>query len=84
MLDEPEAALSFTACLRLIAILREVAAVDGQVTCARHSPILTAMEGANVIEFGDHGLRRVEWDDLEVVQHWRRFLDAPGRYLRHL
>ena len=23
-------------------------------------------------------------DELDLVQHWRAFLDEPGRYLRHL
>ncbi|MCD9154900.1 hypothetical protein [Aeromicrobium duanguangcaii] len=24
------------------------------------------------------------WEDLEVVHHWRTFLDRPDRFLRHL
>jgi hypothetical protein len=33
---------------------------------------------------GEWGIRETSWDELELVAHWRRFLDAPGRYLRHL
>lgn len=84
VLDEPEAALSFTACLSLIATLEEARSAGSQVVCSTHSPILTALPGARIYEFGEHGIRPAEWAELEVVQHWRRFLDAPERYLRHL
>ncbi|MEF2976331.1 AAA family ATPase [Subtercola sp. YIM 133946] len=84
ILDEPEAALSFTACLSLIAKLAEVVEAGGQVICATHSPILTAMHGASIVELDADGLRPSAWAELELVQHWRRFLDAPERYLRHL
>lgn len=84
ILDEPEAALSFTACLRLIGTLADVVEAGGQVLCATHSPVLTSMPGASILELGDHGVRRVDWADLELVRHWRAFLDEPGRYLRHL
>ena len=33
---------------------------------------------------GDDGIHRTEWDELEVVRSHRSFLDAPGRFLRHL
>ncbi|BDZ50040.1 hypothetical protein GCM10025867_22810 [Frondihabitans sucicola] len=84
VLDEPEAALSFTACLSLMATLHEARAAGSQVVCATHSPILTALPGAAIIEFGDHGVRRSAWADLEVVRHWQRFLGDPERYLRYL
>ena len=37
-----------------------------------------------ILEVGPWGLRETAWEDLELVEHWRRYLDAPGRYLRHL
>jgi predicted ATPase len=83
-LDEPEAALSFSSTLGLIATLQRVAESGGQVLCATHSPVLAAMPGATILEVGDWGLRRTPWAELELVQHWRAYLDAPGRYLRHL
>jgi predicted ATPase len=83
-LDEPEAALSFSSTLSLIAVLHEVVAHGGQVLCATHSPVLAAMPGATILEVGPWGLRRTSWEDLELVQHWRAYLDGPGRYLRHV
>lgn len=83
-LDEPEAALSFSSTLGLISVLRRVVDNGGQVLCATHSPVLAAMPGATILEVGEWGLRRTAWDDLELVQHWRRYLTDPMRYLRHV
>jgi predicted ATPase len=83
-LDEPEAALSFSSTLGLIGVLHDVTRAGGQVLCATHSPVLAAMPGATILEVGDWGLRRTTWDELELVQHWRAYLEAPDRYLRHV
>ena len=83
-LDEPEAALSFESTLALIGVLHDLAEDAGQVLCATHSPVLAALPGATILEVGDWGYRRTTWDELELVQHWKAYLDAPGRYLRHV
>lgn len=83
-LDEPEAALSFSSTLGLVAALQRVVARRGQVLCATHSPVLAAMPGARILEVGPWGLRETAWEDLEVVDHWRRYLAEPWAYLRHL
>ncbi|KQW43092.1 AAA family ATPase [Nocardioides sp. Root1257] len=83
-LDEPEAALSFSSTLGLISTLGAVVEDGGQVLCATHSPVLAAMPGATILEVGEWGLRRTTWEELELVQHWKAYLDAPGRYLRHV
>ena len=54
-LDEPEAALSFSSTLGLIAALQDVVDVGGQVLCATHSPVLAAMPGATLLEVGELG-----------------------------
>lgn len=82
-LDEPEAALSFRSTLTLIRVLHDIAEGGGQVLCATHSPVLAAMPGAHILEVGDWGLRESRWEDLELVTHWKAYLDAPTRYLRH-
>lgn len=83
-LDEPEAALSFSSTLGLMAVLDEVTASGGQVLCATHSPVLAALPGATILEVGPWGLRRTTWAELDLVFHWRTFLNEPKRYLRHL
>ncbi|WP_131784866.1 ATP-binding cassette domain-containing protein [Protofrankia symbiont of Coriaria ruscifolia] len=84
VMDEPESALSFTSCLHLTALMYELGRSGAQVICATHSPILAATPGADIIEIGEHGFRRTPWEKLELVDHWRRYLDNPRSYLRHL
>lgn len=84
VMDEPESALSFTACLRLVALMHELGQSGAQVVCATHSPILAATPGADIIEVGEHGMSRVTWEELELVKHWRHYLDSPAAYLRHV
>lgn len=83
-LDEPEAALSFSSSLALVGALHDVVRMGGQVLCATHSPLLAAMPGATLLEVGEWGLRRTTWEELELVQHWRSYLQEPQRYLRHV
>lgn len=83
-LDEPEAALSFSGQIALVATLHELAAAGGQVLCATHSPLVAALPGACLLEVGAWGLRATTYDDLELVGHWRAYLDEPMRYLRHV
>lgn len=51
--------------------------------CATHSPVLASLPGAHILEVGPWGLRETTWDQLDLVHHWRSFVDAPMRYLRH-
>jgi len=83
-LDEPEAALSFSAQIALVGTLHDLAAASAQILCATHSPLLAALPGANILEVGEWGLRGSTYDDLELVAHWRRYLSEPMRYLRHV
>lgn len=83
--DEPEAGLSFPAQLHLVAELAGMMARPGtQVLMATHSPILAAVPGATILQLSESGIEQVEWEDLEVVGNYRRFLDGPERFLRHV
>ena len=84
VLDEPDAALSFAGTLALLSLLLELVDGGAQVVVATHSPLLAALPGATLLEVGRHGMRPVRWEDLELTANWRRFLDAPDAYLRHL
>jgi len=37
-----------------------------------------------VLQLDADGYRPVSWDRLELVAHWRSYLEAPERYLRHV
>jgi predicted ATPase len=84
LMDEPEAALSFSSCLRLVALMHELGRTGAQVICATHSPVLASTPEADIIEVGDFGFRRTAWADLALTDHWRRYLNDPASYLRHL
>jgi predicted ATPase len=84
LMDEPEAALSFTSTLSLIARLADLRTEGAQLVIATHSPLLTALPGATILELGDFGLRRAPWDQLTIVANWRRFLTHPPTYLEPL
>ena len=84
LMDEPEAPLSFTSTLSLVARLDVMRAAGAQVVVATHSPLLTALPGATILELGPAGIRKVAWTDLEIVGHWRTFLADPHIHLRHL
>jgi len=84
VLDEPEAALSFASTLGLMARLDSLTRSGAQVLCATHSPVLASLPGARILEVGPRGLRDARWEELELVRHWRAYLETPERYLRHL
>lgn len=82
ILDEPEAALSVTGQLALLAVLSRAAAAGAQFLIATHSPILLACPQARIYEFGAHGADLCAYDELEAVRLTRSFLEAPQRFLR--
>jgi predicted ATPase len=84
LMDEPDAPLSFTACLGLAGLLHDLAAEGSQAVVATHSPIVAAVPGAVIWELGDWGIRTSRWEDLNIVEAWTGFLADPGLYFRHL
>ncbi|MDP5184577.1 AAA family ATPase [Blastococcus sp. BMG 814] len=84
VLDEPDAALSFTGTLSLVARLGDLVSQGAQVVVATHSPVLAALPGARLLEVGPWGLRETSWDDLELTASWQQFLTDPRSFLRHL
>lgn len=84
LMDEPEAPLSFAATLSLLRRLEQLRSKGAQVVIATHSPVLTALPGATILQLDSHGIHPVAWDQLDIVANYRRFLAAPETYLRHL
>ena len=82
LLDEPEAALSVTGALALLAVVQRAAESGAQFIIATHSPILLATPNAAIYELDGDGIGIAAYDDLEAVRLMRGFLEAPERYLR--
>ena len=82
VLDEPEAALSVSGALALLAIVVRAAEAGAQFVIATHSPVLLAIPGARIYEMDETGFAECAYDDLDTVRLTRGFLEAPERYLR--
>jgi predicted ATPase len=83
-MDEPESALSFQGQLRLLRVIHDGLRENSQYVIATHSPVLMRMPGATIYELGPDGVNQCSYDDLMVVNLWRRFLAAPERLLETL
>ena len=84
LLDEPETPLSPTRVLTLLALLLDAVRNGSQFIIATHSPILAAFPGASILAFENGAIAQTPYEELEHVRVTRDFLNAPGRYLRHL
>ena len=84
LLDEPEAALSPMRQLTFIAALKQMVQENSQFIIATHSPILLAFPDAQIFQFSNGAIRRVQYNELEHVQLTKDFLNNPNSFLRHL
>jgi predicted ATPase len=84
LMDEPEAPLSPSRQLSLLALIGEMVRQNAQFIIATHSPIVLAYPGATIYRFDDGRIAPTAYDDLEHVALTRAFLNNPQSYLRHL
>jgi predicted ATPase len=84
LLDEPETALSPSSQIVLLKLLRDMSqAGHAQFIVATHSPILLACPGAAIYRFDTIPLKRVEYEETEHFQVYKKFMLDPERYLRN-
>jgi len=84
ILDEPEAALSLRGNLALIRRMHDLVADGSQFIVSTHSPILLGYPGATIYVLSDAGIVETRYEDTEVVELTRSFLDDRDQFLRHL
>src|SRR5437016_7519649 len=84
ILDEPEAALSLRGNLALIRRMHDLVADGSQFIVSTHSPILLGYPGATIYVLSDAGIVETRYEDTEVVELTRSFLDDRDQVLRHL
>jgi predicted ATPase len=84
LLDEPEAALSPTRQLALLARIHDLVKARSQFVIATHSPILLAYPDATIFALEPDGIRRVEYEDTEHFVLTRRFLADHRSVLKEL
>jgi predicted ATPase len=84
LFDEPEAALSPTRQLALLAAMHRLVQRKSQFIIATHSPILLGYPGATIHLFTERALTTTTYLDTENYQVTKAFLDNPERMLREL
>jgi len=84
LLDEPEAALSPTRQMSLVARIHALVERRSQFIIATHSPILLAYPRATIYHCGPSGLQAVAYEDTEHFRVTRDFLTRYPTMLRTL
>lgn len=84
VLDEPEAALSPSRQLAMIARLHQLVKSRSQFIIATHSPILMAYPNAYIYQISDDGLQLTEYEATEHYLVTKAFLGNPKRLLDDL
>ncbi len=84
ILDEPEAALSPARQLVLLVRLNELAKQGSQLVIATHAPIVLALPGACIYRLDREGITSVAYDDTDMVNVTRDFLNDRRRYVQRL
>ena len=82
--DKPEAALSPSRQLSLLAAIYELTQRDSQFIVATHSPILMAFPEAAIYLFSETGIEPTSYEQTEHYKITKAFLDSPERMLRQL
>lgn len=84
LLDEPEASLSPSRQLSLLARIHDLTKQNSQFIIATHSPILMAFPGARIYQFGDDGIAPIAYKETEHYQVSKYFLNNPEGMLEKL
>lgn len=83
ILDEPEAALSPSRQMTLIARMHELVQQDSQFIITTHSPIIMSYPDSIIYEL-DEGFKRVEYKDTKHYQVMKEFINNTDRMLNIL
>ncbi|TCP65135.1 putative ATPase [Heliophilum fasciatum] len=74
LLDEPEAALSPSRQMAMVARIHELVQQDSQLVIATHSPIIMAYPDAMILQFSEEGVEVVEYEETEHYRVTREFM----------
>jgi predicted ATPase len=80
ILDEPEAALSPSRQMAMLARMHELVQQDSQFIIATHSPIIMSYPDAIIYELND-GFKEVEYRDTEHYKIMKEFINNTDRML---
>jgi predicted ATPase len=84
ILDEPEAALSPSRQMTLVAEIKRLVDNNSQFIIATHSPILLAYPGAIIYQISENSLYQVTYQECENYKVTKQFLEQPERIIHYL
>lgn len=82
LLDEPESALTYENQYVLALEIREALKMGCQFIIATHSPVITAIPGAQIFEVSEQGITETSYDQLDNIRFLKMFLSRPDRMFR--
>lgn len=84
ILDEPEAALSPTRQLSMLARIHELIEQGSQFIISTHSPILMAYPKAKMFQLTEDGMQETKLEETEHYKMTKQFFEDKERLLHHL
>jgi predicted ATPase len=81
MLDEPEAALSPTRQMSMIARMHDLVKENSQFIIATHSPIIMAYPNAHIYVLEEKGIERLAYEDTEHFQITKTWMNEYQKML---
>ena len=84
ILDEPEAALSPSRQITLLAAIDSLVKNNSQFIIATHSPILMAYPDADIFVLTDDDIRLTPYEETEHYTLTKQFLNNPQKMLKYL
>ncbi len=84
ILDEPEAALSPTRQMALIARMHDLVRQESQFIIATHSPVVMAYPDAQIYHLDSAGIEPIGYEETEHFQVTRQFLNNPQEMLKFI
>lgn len=84
LLDEPEAALSPSRQMTILARIHELTKLNSQFIIATHSPILLAYPNAQIYVFSEDNITLTTYKETEHYMITKQFLNNPEGILMHL
>lgn len=74
LLDEPEAALSIQNQYALALLILDSVKEGCQFVISTHSPVISGVPGADILEISEHGINRTDWEHLSSIAFLKMFL----------
>ena len=84
ILDEPEAALSPQKLMSLLVLIDNLVKDKSQFIISTHSPILMAYPNAEIYEFSEKGIEKVNFKDTEHYKITKMFVEKPEQMIKYL